>query len=168
MQFLTVLTTLLALGGSVLASPTPQNDNLHRRQKIITGVNGISAPTGGETISTTSNFTFTYKPFDYCFEDFSAVSIWLVPGPNAPTASSLNATQGFSQYLVAYGEWLYDDDGVYVLAPGPPPPSFSVPELDPSYVGSTVYVAVVEIVDGCPPESTPEYILSSVGVVYAG
>ncbi|KAJ3555269.1 hypothetical protein NM688_g2673 [Phlebia brevispora] len=168
MQFLAVLSTLLALGGSVLASPTPQNDNLHRRQNIITGVNGISAPTEGETISTTSNFTFTYQPFDYCFEAFSGVSIWLVPGPNPPTASSLNATQGFSEYLAAYGDWIYDDDGISVLAPGPPPPSFSVPELDPSYVGSTVYVAVVENIFGCPPVGAPEYVLSSVGVVYAG
>lgn len=37
------------------------------------------------------------------------------------------------------------------MEPGPPPSTFTMPVLDPSYIGSTVYVAVVETaIDGCP------------------
>ncbi|KAJ3536591.1 hypothetical protein NM688_g6815 [Phlebia brevispora] len=83
----------------------------------------------------------------------------------------MNATQAFSdgEFLTYYGEWVIADfTFLPPLAPGPPPETFTAPELDPSLIGSTVYVTVIETVTGCPPQGETEYVLSSVGVTYAG
>ncbi|KAJ3555268.1 hypothetical protein NM688_g2674 [Phlebia brevispora] len=168
MHLLTVLSILLAFAGTALASTAPHNDNLHRRQQIVmSDMHGASALTASHAISSSHPLSFNYTPFNWCFEAFSGVSIWLVPGPDAPSASSLNETQGFSGHLAAYGDWIYGNFGGK-LAPGPPPPVFPVPELDPSFVGSTVYVTVVENLYGCPPIGIPRYIVSSIGVTYTG
>lgn len=132
---------------------------------------GISQPTSGSTIEGDSTFPFTFIQDNRCSQGYSPFNIYLLPGPDAPTASSLNGTQQFSEedYLAFLGYYLvpnfgtllnsdvhrqccYSDlysTGLQNLPPGPPPSALTTPVLDLSYVGTTVYVAVVQTQTDC-------------------
>ena len=159
---------MLALGGATSGSPASSQ----RRQTFIEPLNGITEPAAGSTIIGGDSFPFSYTVSDFCHNGYSPYSVWVVPGPTPPTAASLNSTQGFSDgdFLASFGSYLAPNFGrklyhhffalprltqvccllVPVMAPGPAPDAFTMPILDPSYVGSTVYVTVVETVPGCP------------------
>ncbi len=68
----------------------------------------IAAPTAGTTISPGDSFNFSYTPADYCFEAYSPLTVWLLA--SSPTATDLNSTMGFSEYLFYFGQYTAADD----------------------------------------------------------
>lgn len=105
MRFFPILATfpvILALGGATSASTS----TVQRRQ--VVPIDGIAQPTAGSTISGGSSFTFEYNVVNFCETGYSPLGIYLLPGPNPPTSSSLNSTGGISAggYLAFLGSYL--------------------------------------------------------------
>lgn len=110
-----LLTTLLAISGSASALPEPVANS---RRQIVKPISGfIIQPTDGSSISAGSTFPFQYDVDNYCEQGYTPVTIWIVPGPDAPTPASLNATQGFSDgtYLAYLGHYLVANFGCKFL-----------------------------------------------------
>ena len=150
----------------------PSVDTLERRQVFVHALDGIQQPTAGSAISGGSVFPFEYVVSNFCEAGYTPFNIYLLAGPNPPTASSLNSTQGFSEYLAYYGQWLQANfgtspkgiirygasilmalTGLPTMAPGLPPPTFTMPVLDTTFVGTTLYLAVVQTELDCPVSS---------------
>ena len=161
-----VLSTLLAICATASASPAAHD--LGRRQFVP--IDGIAQPSAGTAISSGSPFSFEYNVVNFCQTGYSPLGIYLVAGPEPPTGSSLNATGGFpvGSYVEFLGSYLVANFGTSLLlfvgrksglkvlkglptmAPGPPPSTLTIPALDPSLDGTTVYLAIVQTELTCP------------------
>ena len=133
-------------------------------------VHGINAPTAGELIHGGCSFAFNYTVDNwYCHPGYTPYTVYVLQ--DAPADSSLNATGGFDTYLAVLGRYLISNfpggrSSFYLvntcaiehlatyaelpdMAPGPPPPALTMPSLDPSLGGSTLYLAIVQT-NSCP------------------
>ncbi|KAJ3551060.1 hypothetical protein NM688_g4941 [Phlebia brevispora] len=167
-----ILAAIASLASAGYGSPLLGQGVVHRQAEegVIRAFDGISEPTNVSIIAGGSSFSFLYEAANSCFNGYSPFNVWLVPGPNPPTGDSLNSTAEFSpgDYLAYFGSYVVSTFNFPPLPEptGPPPATLTMPVLDPSFVGETVYIAVVETLIGCYPDRNDEYGLSSVGVTY--
>ncbi|KAJ3535619.1 hypothetical protein NM688_g6952 [Phlebia brevispora] len=162
--FFSALTATLGLAGAGHGSPV-----IERTERRQNPDNRIGEPLEGSTIAGGSSFPFSYTPSYGCYDPYSLFTVWLVPGPDPPTLASLNSTEEFSpgDYLAFFGTWIESNNpGLPPISPGPAPPTFTMPVLDPSFIDETVYLAVVETIPDCDPLSYTAYIISSIDVTY--
>ncbi|KAI0697170.1 hypothetical protein BC835DRAFT_1270752 [Cytidiella melzeri] len=140
MRFFSALSTLLPAIVAVSASPALQG-----RADVL---NSIVAPADGTVIQPGETFSFQYTLDNWCEDGYTPVSVYLLQ--TAPTSSSLNSTGKYSQFVYHFGDYLYNNFGLPVMSPGPPPSTLTMPTLDSSFVGQTIYFATAQTENGCP------------------
>lgn len=92
----------------------PSTGQIQRRGNIVVPIGGPDEPTAGSTVSGGSAFSFSFTVTNFCQNGYTPLNIYLVPGPDAPTAASLNSSEQFSpdSYLAFYGTWLDSNFGM--------------------------------------------------------
>ena len=100
---LPIVSTAFAIG----AMASPAGSNIARRQSVEP-LNGIIEPTAGTSTTPGSTFSFQYTVDNFCEDGYSLLTVWIVPGPSAPTSASLNSSEEFSPgtYLAFLGSFL--------------------------------------------------------------
>ncbi|OSX64058.1 hypothetical protein POSPLADRAFT_1032532 [Postia placenta MAD-698-R-SB12] len=159
---------------------------LIRRQEDTSEHGFISSPTAGTEIAPGASFAFDYATSDWCHQGYSIFTVWLTPGPDAPTFSDVTSTTGNTRgsvgelingtYLYSWGEftvpnfaWLIGKAGLPPLGT-PPPPTLTMPNLlelnGTSYTNADFYLTVVDSFWDCPPDIPIELGLDYVEIIY--
>lgn len=94
---------------------------LIRRQEDTSEHGSISSPTAGTEIAPGASFAFDYATSDWCHQGYSIFTVWLTPGPDAPTFSDVTSTTGNTRgsvgelsngtYLYSWGEFTVPNFG---------------------------------------------------------
>jgi hypothetical protein len=136
---------------------------------VIESPGSIVTPSDGTSVSPGHSFPLSVAvpEWNHCHPGYTPVSVWLLA--DTPTTSSLNSTYQFSDYLYYYGDYLVNNfpgmfsvhehhsTFIYLFFLGelpnmgtPPPSSLTTPDLGASFNGQDIYLAVIEIIGGCP------------------
>lgn len=129
----------------------------------------IITPTDGTAAGAGDSFPFSVAvpEWNHCHPGYTPVETYILA--TQPTTDSLNSTHQFSDYLYYFGEYLVnnfpgeplsnvDHHGNSLRATHtgelpnmgtPPPSSLTMPDLG-LYPDTTVYLATIEIIEGCP------------------
>lgn len=129
----------------------------------------ITSPVDGTPMAAGETFPFNFALSNWCETGYSPFSVYVLD--SKPTASSLNATQGFTSYLYFFGTYLVDNfprawlatcsllliltvcfhasEGLPQMGT-PPPTSLTMPTLGAEYSGQEVFLAVVQTERDCP------------------
>ncbi|KAI0344034.1 hypothetical protein BDW22DRAFT_1427684 [Trametopsis cervina] len=157
MHFLAALSAIVP--SILLVSGSPA---LQKRARLLSS---IVAPSAGSVINPGETFSFQYSLNNWCEGGYTPISLWLLQ--DAVTSSSLNSSEQFDQYIYHFGDYLYPNFGLPAMThPPPPPATFTMPALDPSYEGQTIYFAAIQTENSCPPDGHLEYGVASTDIQY--
>ncbi|EKM60678.1 uncharacterized protein PHACADRAFT_84044 [Phanerochaete carnosa HHB-10118-sp] len=129
----------------------------------------ITAPANGTSVTAGQPFTFSVAvpEWNHCHPGYTPVNVYLLA--TEPTISDLNTTYGFSDYLYYFGDYVVNNfPGQLPKSGSPPPSTLMTPDLGESYSGQVVYLATIEIIEGCPPDGFWEYAIDSIALSYTG
>jgi len=152
----TVLVALLA--SSSTASP------LEKRITVHSGT--IASPADGTLVSAGGTYPFQFDMSNWCEAGYTPYDVYILA--SEPTADSMNATEGFNNYLYHYGTYTVDNfpSGLPPLGT-PPPASLTMPDLGAQYAGEDVWLTVVQTERYCPPDGHTEWVLASNSMTYS-
>ncbi|KZT07354.1 uncharacterized protein LAESUDRAFT_713795 [Laetiporus sulphureus 93-53] len=161
-----------------------------KRQDQSPETGTIVNPAVGTAIDPGASFAFNYSTNNWCHQGYSLFTVWLTPGPDAPTyadVTSTNGNAGDSVGILEEGTYLYDfgefvvnnfrrladlaiEAGELPPTSTPPPAALTMPNLlelnGTSYSNATFYIAVVDTFQDCPPSVPIELGLTSHSIVY--
>ena len=102
-------TQTFSLLAAALAVPSFASPAKRQGFTIIESPGSITAPADGTSVTVGQPFTLgiAVPEFGHCHPGYTAVSIYLLATQS--TTSSLNSTQGFSDYLYYFGEYLVNN-----------------------------------------------------------
>ncbi|GJE97995.1 hypothetical protein PsYK624_142170 [Phanerochaete sordida] len=150
------LTLLTAAAMAALASPVKRQGvppTTSEDSGIITApANNTNAPA-----NTTIPFGVQFAPHDknVCHGAYSSVDIYILA--HQPTTADLNSTFGFSDYLHYFGRYIFANEPGLPPIGTPPPSTLTMPDLGAEYNGESVFLAVVEEINDCPPLDYTDY-----------
>ncbi|KAJ7746286.1 hypothetical protein B0H16DRAFT_1556894 [Mycena metata] len=127
----------------------------------------IVEPTSGLVPTTDGSLPFSYQDSNWCEGGYTPISVWLLD--YAPTTANLNATGQFTNADYFFGSFLIANFGLPPLSGSQSPPtSLTLPNLSQYAAGSSLYIAVVETANTCPPGNVPaQYGLTSTEITTA-
>ncbi|KAH9947374.1 hypothetical protein B0H21DRAFT_692036 [Amylocystis lapponica] len=159
--------TLLSIC-SVFAAFAGHAASVPSRRQIISGSHGtINSPLNGSAIVSGSTVEFAFASVNPCESGYEPLTVWLLPTPADNTTFTSAGAFAEGSYLYKFGEYLVPNFGLPAMSSPPPPPStLVVPTLDGVADASSIYFAVVETYEDCPPDIPDEYGLTSIPVVY--
>ncbi|KAI0802983.1 hypothetical protein BC629DRAFT_1591089 [Irpex lacteus] len=159
MRLLQLLTAILpSIVTSSLASPTP---DLQTRDMILTS---IIAPADGTPIQPGQTFSFQYSLNNWCEAGYTPLSLYLTQSP--PTLADVDGSGKLETSIFHFGDFLYPNFGLPQMSPGPPPSTFTMPTLNDSFLGTTIYFAAVQTEIQCPPDGHTEHGIDSNSIQY--
>ncbi|KAF8207023.1 hypothetical protein K438DRAFT_1962660 [Mycena galopus ATCC 62051] len=121
---------------------------------ISTNHGTLTAPATGTVVTSGQSFSFNYEDSNWCEGGYTPITVWLLD--YAPTTANLNATGQFSDATFYFGKYFIGNFGLGPIAGDPVPPStLTMPDVSAYAIGSTMYVAVVETANTCPPGNQP-------------
>ena len=104
-------TQTFSLLAAALAVPSFASPAKRQGLVIIESPGSITAPADGTSVTAGQPFTLgiaePVPEWTHCHPGYTPVSIYLLA--TQPTTSSLNSTQGFSDYLYYFGEYLVNN-----------------------------------------------------------
>ncbi|KAI0085700.1 hypothetical protein BDY19DRAFT_996598 [Irpex rosettiformis] len=156
MHFFAALTVVLPAIISVIASPT-----LQERDRVLTS---IVAPADATVIQPGQPFSFQYSLNNWCEAGYTPISLYLTQDP--PTLSDVDGSGKLDQSIFHFGDFLYNNFGLPQMSPFPPPSTFTMPTLDASLLGTTIYFAAVQTELQCPPDGHTEHGIDSNSIQY--
>lgn len=127
----------------------------------ITSPDAGTFMTAGEDVA----FDITVPEWNHCHPAYTPVNVYLLD--HQPTASDLNSTYGFSDFLHYFGEYMVINVAGMPSQGTPPPSTLQMPNLEDSQLTEgAVFLAVIETIEGCPPDGFWEYAIDSVQMGY--
>ncbi|GJE98038.1 hypothetical protein PsYK624_142600 [Phanerochaete sordida] len=133
---------------------------------VIMTTPAIVSPTAGTVMAAEVSTTFTIgvPEYSHCHPGYTPVDVYLLAAE--PTASSINSTYQFADYLHYFGSYVVTN--IQGLPPmgTPPPTSLTMPSLGAEYEGQSVYLAIMQAIFDCPPNGYTEYAYDSKQMVY--
>ncbi|KAI1789181.1 hypothetical protein LXA43DRAFT_893331 [Ganoderma leucocontextum] len=136
------------------------------RQIVVSAHGTTVEPASGSTLTPGSAFSFSYTNEDYCHSGYSPISVYL--STSAPTSADVTTSGGLVSGSFAYhfGDYLIANFGLPTMGT-PPPSTLTLPTLNGTVDGNTLYFSVVETYNDCPGGVPFEYGLETTTVVYA-
>jgi hypothetical protein len=89
-----------AFAAHSLASPL-------EKRATVQSYSTLASPADGTPMAAGQTFPFNFELSNWCETGYSPFSVYILD--SKPTASSMNATQGFTNYLHFYGTYLVDN-----------------------------------------------------------
>ncbi|KAJ7183276.1 hypothetical protein C8R46DRAFT_1066451 [Mycena filopes] len=136
--------------------------------RVITTHHGtIVQPTSGLVATSGAPVPFSYADSNWCEGGYTPITVWLLD--YAPTTANLNATGQFTDAVFYYGSFLIGNAGLPPLSGSPSPPTtLAMPDISQYGSGASVYLAVVETANTCPPGNQPaQYGMTSTQITTA-
>ncbi|GJE89197.1 hypothetical protein PsYK624_052920 [Phanerochaete sordida] len=157
-----------ALAAPVFASPAKrQGPPAGLPITTLESPGSITAPAEGTAVVAGQSFPFSVAvpEWNHCHPGYTPVNTYLLD--HEPTTADLNSTYGFSNYLAFFGSYLVNNFPGGLPNMGTPPPSTLVaPDLSGTPSGTTVWLATIETIEGCPPDGFWEYAIDSRAITY--
>lgn len=97
-----ILSSFVAVAFASQASANPLE-----RRVTVQSFSTITSPTDGTSVVGGQSFPFQFALSNWCETGYSPFSVYVLD--SKPTAASLNATQGFDDYLAFLGTYLVDN-----------------------------------------------------------
>lgn len=107
MRFSGTFTTLLPIVASALGAASSV---LERRAPYVKILDSIVSPAANSVLEPGDSFAFQYSVDNWCEAGYTPLQVYLLS--DAPTPSTLNSSEEFSNYLHFWGAYLVPNFGM--------------------------------------------------------